>query len=280
MTAPTRDTVTAADGTPLARRRWPAPTDPARGRVLLVHGLGEHSGRYGHVATWLRDRGWQVTAYDHRGHGDSGGRRGRIGQARDLLDDLARLVDAERADGAGPLVLFGHSLGGLVAAHFVAEAIRPVEGLVLSSPALDAGLNVLQRVQLAIALAIAPDLAVGNGLDPALLSHDPDVVRAYREDPLVHDRVTGRLVGTVVRGGATVLAAAARWTVPTLLLWAGADGIVAPAGSAVFAATAPPTVVTAQRFDGLFHEILNERQTLAEPVYQALARWLDERFPR
>jgi alpha-beta hydrolase superfamily lysophospholipase len=248
-----------------------------RGTVLIVHGLGEHSGRYGHVAAWLLARGWRVAAYDQRGHGASDGPRGRLRRDDDLLTDLATVLGAERAEVPGPLVLLGHSMGGLVAAHFVADAVRPVDALVLTSPALDPGLNGWQRLQLRLASALAPDLAVGNGLRSAFLSHDPAVVRAYDADPLVHDRVTARLVRFIAAGGSYVRHCAAAWQVPTLLLWAGDDRIVSPAGSAAFAARAPRAVVTAARFDALWHEILNERD--AGPVYAALERWIEARFP-
>ena len=276
LTSPDLDHVLTVDGTRLARRRWPA-TTAARGTVLIVHGLGEHSGRYGHVADRLLAHGWRVTAYDLRGHGTSDGLRGRLRRDDDLLTDLATVLDAERAVFQGPMVLLGHSMGGLVAAHFVADAVRPVDALILTSPALDPGLNGWQRLQLRLASSFAPDLAIGNGLRSEFLSHDPDVVRAYDADPLVHDRVTARLVRFIADGGAHVRSRAAAWQLPTLLLWAGDDRIVAPAGSAAFAARAPRAVVTAECFDALWHEILNERD--AEPVYFALERWLDARFP-
>jgi alpha-beta hydrolase superfamily lysophospholipase len=277
LSDPTLDTITAGDGTRLARRLWSPRHEDPRGTVLIVHGLGEHGGRYGHVAAWLVARGWRVSAYDHRGHGASEGARGRLRRSDDLLTDLAVLVDAERAGSPGPLVLLGHSMGGLVAARFVADAVRPVDALVLTSPALDPGLSAFQRLQLRLARTLAPDLAMSSGLDSAFLSHDPAVVREYDSDPLVHDRVTGRLVGFIAESAGHVHARAAAWTVPTLLLWAGDDHIVAPAGSAAFAAEAPRAVVEAHRFDALWHEILNERA--AGPVYAVLERWLAARFP-
>jgi alpha-beta hydrolase superfamily lysophospholipase len=276
LTSPDLDHILAADGTRLSRRRWHT-TTAARGTVLIVHGLGEHSGRYGHVADSLVARGWRVTAYDQRGHGTSDGVRGRIRRDDDLLTDLAAVLDAERAAFPGPLTLLGHSMGGLVAAQFVADAVRPVDALILTSPALDPRLTGWQRLQLRVASALAPDLAIGNGLRSRFLSHDPDVVRAYDADPLVHDRVTARLVRFIADGGAHVRSRAAVWQVPTLLLWAGDDRIVAPVGSAAFAARAPRAVVTAECFDALWHEILNERE--AGPVFAVLERWLDTRFP-
>ncbi len=263
------------DGLALVRRHWQA-AGPVRGAVLIVHGLGEHIGRHAHVAAHLAARGWDVHGFDLRGHGASPGPRGVIRAADDLLDDLGRVLAVVRGEAPRPLVLLGHSLGGLLAAQHVAEGRGGVDALVLSSPALDAGLSVPQRLQLAIGHALVPDLAMGNQLDPTRLSHDEGVVRAYRADPLVHDRITARLARALVDGGRRVLARAPQWTVPTLLLWAGADRIVSPAGSAAFAAAAPPAVVTAHRFDGLYHEILNERD--AAPVFAALDAWLD-RWP-
>ena len=146
----------------------------------------------------------------------------------------------------------------------------------LSSPALDAGLNPFQKLLLATLPRIAPNLTVGNGLDPDFISHDPDVVAAYKADPMVHDRVSGRLARFIADGGPAVIARAADWKIPTLLMYAGEDRLVNPRGSRAFAAAAPPSVVTTQCFDGLFHEIFNELD--AEPVFEALRQWLVARF--
>lgn len=266
------------DEIPLHLRQWTV--ESPRGLVLLVHGLGEHIGRYAALAARLNEAGWDVAGYDHRGHGASGGPRGAIAQPHSLLDDLGVVIDALRPERPCPLVLLGHSLGGLIAARFVAEGLaaphaawwRPVDALVLSSPGLDPGMNAVQRALLALLRPLAPNLAVGNGLKPAWISRDPAVVRAYVADPLVHDRVTPRLARFIVDAGALVRARAPRWTVPTLLLWAGADRCVAPAGSAAFAAAAPRDVVAHTYYPQMAHEIFNEperEQPLAE-----LTRWL------
>ena len=259
------DAITAADGLRPHVQHWPAAAG-RHGSVLLVHGLGEHIGRYAHVAAAINAAGWSVIGYDQRGHGRSEGARGVLPRPQDLLFDLALVIDGVRAAHAGPLVLLGHSMGGLVAARFVAEALavqpaawsRAVDALVLSSPALDAGLSHLQRRMLGWLGGLAPNLAVNNGLKPAWLSHDPAVVQAYVDDPLTHDRVTARLVRFIVDSGPVVLQHAPRWSTPTLLLWAGADRCVAPAGSAAFAEAAPAAVVTPQVYPDLFHEIFNE----------------------
>lgn len=263
------------DGVSLQLRRWPSAG--ARGTALIVHGLGEHIGRYEHVAAWLTARGWQVVGFDQRGHGRSGGARGVIPTADALLEDLAQVIDAVRP-AVGPLVLLGHSMGGAVAAHFVALGRRALDGLVLSSPALAADLSLAQRMQLWVGERVAPSLAQGNGLDPQMIAHAPEVVQAYLADPLVHDRISARLARATLDAGEVARAAAATWRVPTLLLYAGADKLVAPRGSDAFAASAPREVVEAERFDALYHEILNEG-TLAAPVFAFLEQWLEARFP-
>ncbi len=271
-------TLTTADGLKLQLREWPC--TGARGSVLIVHGLGEHIGRHAHVAAHLNGWGWNVIGYDQRGHGRSEGGRGKVASDDALLDDLARVIDSVRATHTGPLVLLGHSMGGLVAARFCAEGMatgparwyRGVDALVLSSPALDPGMNATQKLLLAVLGRLAPNLAVNNGLRPAWISRDPAVVKAYVNDPLVHDRVTPRLVRFIVDGGEQVRQHAAHWTVPTLLLYAGSDRCVAPAGSAAFVQAASNASFSAYEFKPLFHEIFNEPEQ--GEVFAVLDAWL------
>jgi alpha-beta hydrolase superfamily lysophospholipase len=274
-------TLSTTDGLSLQLRHWPLEGGaPARGSVLIVHGLGEHAGRYAHVAAHLNANAWRAIGFDLRGHGQSGGARGALARPDSLLDDLAQVIEAVRREHPGPLVLLGHSMGGLIAGRFVAEGLaaqpamwwRPVDALVMSSPALDPGMNAFQKGLLAVLGPLAPNLAVNNGLDPAWISRDPAVVKAYVDDPLVHDRITPRLARFIVDGGELVRQRAAGWTLPTALLYAGADRCVAPRGSDAFAAAAPHSVVHSRRYDGFSHEIFNEpeqREVLAE-----LSRWL------
>lgn len=272
--------LTAQDGTHLVVVDWPLSKGPVRGVVLIVHGLGEHAWRYDHVAERLNSWGFAVRAYDQFGHGESMGQRGALPSEDRLLSDLAEVVDESRfrMSASTPLILLGHSMGGLVAGRFVAQARRPVQALVLSSPALDPGLNPFQKLLLAVLPRIAPDLRVGNGLDARFISHDPAVVAAYKADPLVHDRISARLALFIAQNGPATVAAAPSWTVPTLLMYAGDDRLVQPQGSRRFAQAAPPDVVTARCFDGLYHEIFNELAPQREQVFAELQRWLDARF--
>ena len=247
--------------------------------------------------------GFMVRAYDQRGHGESGGARGALPLENTLLDDLAEVVDFSRgrclqlinAASAGnpgarshglaalpPLILMGHSLGGLVASRFVALSMRLVEGLVLSSPAFDAGLGLFQKILLKVLPGIAPNLRVGNGLDANFISRDPLVVQAYLSDRRVHNKISPRLGHFIATAGPATLAAADEWRTPTLLMYAGADKLVNPAGSQRFAQRAAeskavkPGTVTAKCFDGYYHELFNEVEP--EPVFELLKTWLDDRF--
>jgi len=276
---PQRVSLSTPGGETLALRRLPAP-GPARAVVVVVHGLGEHAGRYHGLAECLHEWGFAVWAHDHYGHGESSGPRGGLPSELRLVDDLALVVDDARRENPGlPVVLLGHSLGGLVVASLIARGVRHVNAAVLSSPGLDPGLNGFQKLLLAVLPRIAPDLRVGNGLDDNYLSHDPAVVQAYRDDPLTHDRIGGRLARFLAYEGEAVQQRAANWPVPTLLLYAGDDRLVRPAASRAFAAAAAPSgKVEAQCFDTLYHEIFNELE--ADPVFEALQRWLNWRFPQ
>jgi alpha-beta hydrolase superfamily lysophospholipase len=272
-----------ADGLRLERMSWPArasrgTASPHRGTVVIVHGLGEHGERYVRLAADLCKDGWAVHTYDQRGHGASDGARGTIAHASSLLDDLGLMLRTLHGEGVPrPLVLLGHSLGGVVAARAVAgsELSGLVDALVLSSPAFDPGLSPWQRLQLQVVARLAPDLRIHNGLSPQWISRDPQVVRHYRDDTRVHDRATPRLARFVVDAGRACLAAAPHWRVPTLLMWAGADRCVSPRGSAAFAAAAPRGIVQARCFHGMAHEIFNEPER--DLVVGALLDWLRQR---
>jgi len=280
------DFLTMPDGTPLfvnVGRR--AASAPDRGTIVLVHGLGEHSGRYTHVVELLREMGWTVVRYDQRGHGRSGGKRGALPRADALLEDLGEVIRFATAEGKPRrLLLLGHSMGGTIVARFAAEGLqerpapwfRPVDAIVLSSPALllAGRLTVWDRLRLVLLSRIAPRLAVPNKLPSKWLSHDAGIVEAYDADPLVHHWVTARLAKFIVDSGAAALAAASRWRVKTLLIWAGADRLVAASGSAAFAAAAPKDVVQAREFPALYHEIFNEAEPARSEVLAVLHDWL------
>jgi alpha-beta hydrolase superfamily lysophospholipase len=278
MNEPVLSELLAQGGERIAVQDWPLDDEGRmRGQVLLMHGLGEHAGRYKHVAKRLNDWGFSVRGYDQYGHGKSSGRRGSMPNDQRLLDDLEYSMAAtrKRMPENKPLILLGHSMGGVVSARIVSMGIK-VQGLVLSSPALDPGLTIIERTLLRVLLAMAPDLCIANGLNPEKISHDPQTVQAYRQDPLVHDRISARLGRFIVREGAAVRLQAKDWRVATLLLYAGDDKLVNPLGSAAFAQAAPSNVVQAYCFSTMYHEIFNELGR--EAVFDKLKTWLDSKF--
>ena len=263
----------------LAVYDWALPASPPLGTVLMVHGLGEHAGRYGEVAAHLHQWGFAVRAYDQQGHGQSEGARGDMLRPGSLQADLCRVIDDTRQHPAlqgTPLILLGHSMGGLVVARALAEGLRPVEAAVLSSPALGAFPNMFQRILLAILPRLAPHLRVDNGLKAAFVSRDPDVVKAYQADAMVHRRIAIGLAAWILENGEKTLDEAAKWQVPTLLLYAGQDRLVNAQASADFARSAPKAVVQAECFEVMYHEIFND--LYRAQVFTALKRWLLARF--
>lgn len=263
-----------ADGQVLRRRSWALPG--ARRAVLIVHGLGEHSGRYRHVAAWFRARGFDVRGYDQRGHGESPGPRGALKRADDLLTDLAAVYSDYAAEHSKPPFLLGHSMGGLVAARTVLEGRIKPGGMLLTSPAMRSWEGAGMR-RLAHALAsVLPNLPLNNGLTVDNLSHDASVIAAYLNDPLVFRKITPRLADFIFRGGAACIADAGMLQVPTLLLVAGADKLVDPSGSTAFAAAASSTdQLTTRHFAALFHELMNEAEPARTQVMKQMGDWLD-----
>ena len=264
---------------PLALYDWALPASKPLGTVILVHGLGEHAGRYGEVAAHLHQWGFAVRAYDQQGHGQSEGARGDMLRPGSLQADLCRVIDDTRQHPSlqgTPLILLGHSMGGLVVARTLAEGLRSVDAAVLSSPALGAFPNLFQKMLLASLPRVVPHLRVDNGLKADFVSRDPDVVKAYKADPLVHRRISAGLAAWILTQGAQTLEDAGQWQVPTLLLYAGQDRLVSAQASADFARAAPAAVLQAQCFEGMYHEIFND--LYRAQVFTALKRWLLAHF--
>lgn len=273
------------DGLQLHWRDWLLQSP--RGTVLLVHGLGEHVGRYEHVAERLNGWGWSVSGYDHRGHGRSPGQRGGLVRDDDLMHDLAFAIDRVRTRSPRtPLMVLGHSMGGLLVAKLGAGLCEPketrpawarsVDGLVLSSPALEAHLSLLDKLLLNSVAKMLPDVSQSNGIRLTHLSRDPQVVAAYKADPFVHDTITGRLARFLVEGGTQVLKHAPNWQIPTLLVYASHERVVNPRGASRFAQTTPSGVVSSLAFPKLAHEIFNEPEK--DQVFEVLQGWLEGRL--
>jgi lysophospholipase len=265
-----------ADGVQIFTQSWlPDAADP-RAIVVLVHGFGEHSDRYDWVAGRLVAAGYAVYAGDHRGHGRSQGGRALV-DVDTVVADVDRLVD--QASGAHPqlpVAMLGHSLGGLIAIRYALAHQRRLRALVLSGPlaALDAPAPALA---LARGLArIAPKFGVSS-LDARLVSRDPAVVTAYREDPLVHHgRIPAQTVAEMARTVERFPDVVGRVTVPTLIVYGTADGLCPPSGAIMLAERIGSVDLTTRAYEGLYHEILNEPER--ETVMGDVLGWLGERL--
>ena len=268
MTSST-ETVAARNGVPLLVRRWPAVGSPI-GSVLLIHGLAEHSGRYERTAGVLAASGLDVTAFDLEGFGGSGGRRAWIAGWDTWLDDVEDRLAAVRTSTAGrPVVLLGHSMGGLVSLTY-AESDRPQPDLlVLSSPWLADHLPGWRRTSARILGRLVPTLSVSNGFDGSTLSRDPAVGEAYAADPLAYHRTTTGLGRALLEAQTRAVADLGRLRVPTFVTHGGADPLV-PVASSEILATLPG--VTRRVYPELRHETLNEPE--GPEVAADMAAWI------
>ena len=265
--------ISAADGTPLFVNDYLL-NEPGvcRGGVVIMHGLGEHAGRHAHVARFFNDCGFSVRTYDHRGHGKSGGPRGDVPRGDAILQDGQIIIDDFSTQlGQAPLLL-GHSMGGLFAARFALEKISPLRGLILSSPALAVSLSGIEQLFLKLMIRVAPRLAIPNGLKVNQLSRDPNVALAYQKDPLVHNKITARLLTRMLDAMAFCHAHAATLSIPVLMVVAGSDGLVNAAGSQAFYPKVPTELMTWQWYPEMYHELFNEPD--AGRVFGDIRTWL------
>ncbi len=248
-----------------------------RGVVLLAHGYAEHVGRYRDFVAHLAGRGLAVAAIDHRGHGRSGGTRGHCRDFGEFIADLHTLADlAEEWWPGVPRVLFGHSMGGLIAFLYLLRHPDTVRAGALSAPAFkvpDTAPRLLQTVVLLMA-RIAPRVTFRSNLDAGALSRDAAVGAAYVADPLVHRAASAGFVRAIQAAQAAAMDEAPRLRVPLLILQGDADRLVLPAGSAEIAArlTCPHELVL---LPGFYHELLNEPPAERAVVLALLDRWFD-----
>jgi len=261
------------DGLQLYAQGWQPETE-IKAAVCLVHGLGEHSGRYAHLAAFLSQAGYALLVFDLRGHGKSQGQRGYASSFGVLLDDISHLLEeaAKRHPGR-PRFLYGHSLGGSLVLDYALRRRPQLAGVIATGPGLRTAFEPLAwKVTLGkIMYRLWPALSMSNELDRQGLSRDPKVVRAYNSDPLVHDRVTARLGIDLLQSGLWAMEHAAEFPLPLLLMHGAADRITSAQASREFAAKAGDRC-TLKIWDGLYHEIHNEPEK--EQVFAFLLEWL------
>ena len=273
-----------AGGVRLLLQAWlpagPDPTDPPEPSAVIavVHGYGDHGGRYLWFGEAMASRGYAVYVYDLRGHGQSSGARGQVKRFDEYLDDTAVYLDEVRRLQPGkPLFLLGHSLGGLICARFAEERAPDVHGLVLSSPFLQpADAAPPSRVAVIKGLALVwPNKDIGNTVQAEQLSHDPAVVKAYVTDRLVHHVAPARWAVELLAAQEAAMAGAESVTLPLLVLYGRDDQVVDVAFIETLFSRAGSQDKTIERYEGLYHECFNE--TERERVYADLAAWLAPR---
>ena len=267
-TAPASGAETAAsDGTLLHLRYW-KPTGEPWARVLIVHGIGEHSGRYERTGRLMAEAGLDVQAFDLRGHGLSGGRRVYIERWDDFLDDVEILLAALRGSGV-PVVLFGHSMGALIALTYVCSDRPAPDLLVLSAPPLRAAVPGWQRALAPILGRVAPALVMANPITGDQLARDPAVGIAYFADPLVQPRTTTRLGAELFSAMKRGRLGLDRLHVPTLVIHGAADSLVPTAGSEPLGELPG---VERRVLPNLRHETLNEPE--GPDVVAGIVKWV------
>jgi alpha-beta hydrolase superfamily lysophospholipase len=266
----------SSDGLDLYARGW-APKGKPKAVVALIHGLGEHVGRYMHVGAALTEKGYALLGFDLRGHGKSGGPRGHLPSFEAYMSDIDRFLEetAERYPGLSQF-LYGHSLGGILVLNYALRRKPRLAGVISTAASLR---TVLEEQKVKVVMArilgtLMPTMTLASGLDPKTLSRDQAVVQAYISDPLVHDRMT--------LGFGKIMLTAIPWTfehagelqLPLLIMHGTKDMLGYPRGSQEFAGLAPKDKVTLKMWDGFYHEIHNEPEKVE--VFKVMLDWLDK----
>jgi glycerol kinase len=265
------------DGIDLWAREWRPDSGPLRGVVNLIHGIGEHTGRYEHVAQFLTDAGYVVAAFDLRGHGRSGGRRAYTPSYNAMMDDIALLLHHSRQTYPGlPLFLYGHSFGGGLVLNFVLRNKPELNGVIATGPLLRTAFQPPRIKVLAgkVMNRLIPTFTMTNGLSPGDLYHNSVDDHLNERDPLVHSFLTARLGILMLECGQWALEHAGEFGPPLLLMHGGEDHITDPSASREFAAKIPDKC-RLKIWDGLYHELHNEPEQQAE-VFQMIKDWLEE----
>lgn len=270
---------TGSRGRRIFTRVWRPDTQP-RGVVILVHGLGEHSGRYEDLAACFAQRGWAVAALDHNGHGKSGGEPGFMRDIDDFVDDVHTLRQRTQAEfPSTPLFLLGHSLGGLIASLYLVKRQEGLSGAVLSGALIRTPDHPgrIQRGLISLLAGIYPRLGLVK-LDAAGISHDEQVVRAYEEDPLVfHGRMAVGQLREMFAATDRIAREADAITLPMLILHGELDPMTDAEGSRLLHDLISSADKSLTIYPGLYHEIFNEPAKAS--IYDDVLHWCEQRLP-
>jgi alpha-beta hydrolase superfamily lysophospholipase len=282
----------APDGEALFAREWiPEPADQTRAAVILVHGIGEHSGRYAHIASHFGEHHIALLGFDLRGHGLSHGARGDTPAYARLYDDLAMRIRQAHVDWPDKkIILYGHSLGGNIVINYVMRRLsapsdlQRIDGVIASAPEFRLGFKPpAWKLAMARLLAVAaPGLSLASGLDAHALSHDPAIIASYQSDSLVHDRVTSRLFLGFSQAGDWALRHPNQWPsfggrpLPLLLSYGTADLLVSPNAIHAFAESLHSSNLVEKPWDNFFHEVHNEQEHLQVTAFYI--QWIEEQI--
>ncbi len=266
------------DGLEIFAQGWEPETREIKAVICLVHGLGEHTSRYAHVAEAFGRDGYAMFGFDLRGHGRSAGTRGHFPSSEVVLQDIDLLFEQARTRYPGlPLLLYGHSLGGILVLHYALKRKPYIKGVISTSPGLRTALeNQPAKVMAAKVLgSLIPGVTVPSGLDTNAISRNKQIVDIYKNDPLNHDKVSlgfGKVMLGVTKW---TLEHAAEFPLPLLLMHGKADEITFPSGSMGFAG-ALKDKCTLFLWDDAFHELHHEPEQ-AE-VFKTMLIWMDARL--
>lgn len=275
------DSIAASDNLRLYVRRHEA--DRPRAEIVLVHGFGEHSGRYPALTEHLIEAGYTVTAYDHRGHGQSEGLRGHVESFSEYEDDLDRIAGWVRSRAEDRvLLLIGHSMGGLVTLRYSARTesrnVRALAGAVISAPLIGVATPVPQHKLIIglVAAKVAPRMRLDNEINSAVLSRDPEIGRAYAADPLVHRKVSARWYAEAVKAMREVVELAPRIKTPLLVMHGSADRLASVDATKRFYEQIGSADKELVVYEGWYHELFNEPDKYE--VFNRVTSWLAKRI--
>jgi alpha-beta hydrolase superfamily lysophospholipase len=266
---------TTPDNVKLYGQEW-KPEGKQKAAIVMVHGLGEHSGRYEHVAEAFTQAGYSLTAFDLRGHGKSEGIRGHAPSYAAIMEDITHNVDLAKEHFPGlPVFIYGHSLGGNLTLYYCLTQNPQIKGAIVTSPGLATAAPV-PPVKLALGKLmynLMPAMQMDNGLLRSGLSRDPEVEKKYSADPLVHPKISARLALDLINNGKFIIDHAAEFPIPLILMQGTGDYIVNPPMTKTFANAAPLSKITFKEWDGYYHELHNEPEKAQ--VLKTITDWLD-----
>jgi alpha-beta hydrolase superfamily lysophospholipase len=240
------------------------PENPPKGVIILVHGLGEHIGRYStHFADHFSNEGFSILTFDLPGHGKSGGKRGHIKDYEDFNKLLSAGISyAKNKYPSLPIFLYGHSLGGLIVLEYSIQIKSAINGVIVSAPVLDVN-EPIPPVKLALAKImnkISPSFTLDSGLNRNMLSRDKSVIERYNADPLVHGHTSARMGMFIIEKGAFVLNNAKKVSLPTLIMVGSAEGIVSK--KAIHDFCEKSDKCSEKIWTDLYHELHNEPEKM------------------